>query len=544
MAELILGPMLRYVDETRATVWVQTSAAATVGVDCEGGPSATGPTFEVYGHHYALVVLTGLEPGGSYPYRVTVDGEPVWPEPDQPFPASRIRPIGPDQPLRILFGSCRTSVPHDPKHVLSHGVDVLRAYAYQMAGDDPARWPSLLLLLGDQVYADEPPPELVELIEGRRDAGEEPGEEIADYPEYAELYRHAWSEPSIRWLLATVPSAMIFDDHDLRDDWNTSDAWLATMRAKQWWRRRVTAGLSAYWVYQHLGNLSPDELAADPVLAEVRESRGDRGELLAEFAWRADSDPDHYRWSFARDHGRNRLVILDSRCARQLTPGDRLMLSRSQWEWFDQRATGDLDHLLVGSSLPILLPGGVHQLERWNEAICDGAWGARAARLAERLRQGIDLEHWGAFRKSFDMLAKLMTELASGARGGPPAGVLLLSGDVHYSYLAQARLPRTAAPVHQIVCSPIRNPLARTLRLLNGLAAFGVAAVVGRVLARSAGVRSPRFSWRLRRGPFFHNAVGTLDLAGRRATLRFHTARIVDGDPPSLAAICEEPLGR
>ncbi len=40
----------------------------------------------------------------------------------------------------------------------------------------------------------------------------------------------------MRWLLSTVPSCMIFDDHDVIDDWNTSAAWLADMRATDWWR--------------------------------------------------------------------------------------------------------------------------------------------------------------------------------------------------------------------------------------------------------------------------------------------------------------------
>ena len=30
---------------------------------------------------------------------------------------------------------------------------------------------------------------------------------------------------------------MIFDDHDVIDDWNTSAAWLAEMRATPWWQR-------------------------------------------------------------------------------------------------------------------------------------------------------------------------------------------------------------------------------------------------------------------------------------------------------------------
>ena len=124
-------------------------------------------------------------------------------------------------------------------------------------GDDPdRRWPDLVLFLGDQVYADETTEEMQEFIESRRDIEEPPGKELKDYEEYAHLYRLAWSDPANRWLLSTLPSAMIFDDHDIRDDWNTSLRVAAGDGGRpSWWHERIVAGLASYWVYQHLGNL-------------------------------------------------------------------------------------------------------------------------------------------------------------------------------------------------------------------------------------------------------------------------------------------------
>ena len=108
----------------------------------------------------------------------------------------------------------------------------MRAYALAMAGLTPGeqlRWPDLVVFLGDQVYADETTDAMREFISARRDIDEPPGAELQDFEEYAHLYRLAWSDPANRWLLSTLPSLMIFDDHDVRDDWNTSYAWRQQM---------------------------------------------------------------------------------------------------------------------------------------------------------------------------------------------------------------------------------------------------------------------------------------------------------------------------
>jgi hypothetical protein len=54
MPELVLGPVLRYVDATEATVWVETDAACEVEI-----LGCTERTFHVAGHHYAIVHVTG-----------------------------------------------------------------------------------------------------------------------------------------------------------------------------------------------------------------------------------------------------------------------------------------------------------------------------------------------------------------------------------------------------------------------------------------------------------------------------------------------------
>ena len=83
---LVLGPLLRYVGENEATIWVETDRACEVEVL---GHQAR--TFEVSGHHYALVVVGGLRPGTEHEYQVALDGAVRWPEPDSDFPPSVLR---------------------------------------------------------------------------------------------------------------------------------------------------------------------------------------------------------------------------------------------------------------------------------------------------------------------------------------------------------------------------------------------------------------------------------------------------------------------
>ena len=81
----------------------------------------------------------------------------------------------------------------------------------------------------------------------------------------------------------------------------------------------------------------------------------DAEELLKDFAFRADRETDGARWSYCRDLGTTRLIVIDSRAGRVLEEGRRSMLDEDEWDWVDEHATGGFDHLLIGTSLPWLL---------------------------------------------------------------------------------------------------------------------------------------------------------------------------------------------
>ncbi len=533
MTTLVLGPILRYVDERVATVWVQTDAACEVEI-----LGRRERTWCVAGLHFALVAVEGLEPGADHAYEVRLDGEVAWPESGSSLPPSTIRLLDPDARRRIVFGSCRIALPHDPPYVLrrtrhpaGHGIDALRAYAVRAAdAGGGAALPDLLLMLGDQIYADEPSPHLQAALARRERPADVPDDELADVVDYALAYREAWSDPTIRWLLSTVPTAMMFDDHEIHAEWRISQGWLDEMNAEPWFDRHIRAGLSAYWIFQHVGNLSPDELAAGGLYDEVR-ADADAAELLASRMDTEGRQTGHSRWSFARVLGDARLVVVDSRAGRDVTPGRRELVRPEEWEWIAEQARRPTRRLLLASSVPFLLAPGLHHAQALDEALADGARGRAAAWLAERVRRLAVMDHWAAFQRSFRRLSGLLDDVAHGRAGERPASIVLLSGDVHHCYLAEVGFrpdggPRS--PVWQVVCSGFRKELSPHERAVIGLGHASAAGRLARRLARGAGVPDAPLDWRVVERPAYGNQIATLTLDGDRT--RVAVEAVVDGD--------------
>ena len=280
-------------------------------------------------------------------------------------------------------------------------------------------------MLGDQVYADEPsratrerlirraatPPAAVR--RGRRLRGVHPP------------LRGGWGDPDVRWLLSTLPSSMIFDDHDVRDDWNTSRAWRDEMQATDWWEERITGALMSYWVYQHLGNLSPAGLAADETYRGRPRRRRRRGASSAPSPRPRTARPTAPRarcgrtgatsggcgcWSSTRAAGR---ILADGDATRWSASGSS--------RWIEEQVEdGDYDHLVVGTSVPWLLPRALHDIESCDEALCAGTRGRLVARSRRMAPAGRRPRALGGLPDSFERLARLFRRIGRGEDGSGP----------------------------------------------------------------------------------------------------------------------------
>ena len=543
--DLVCGPLLRYVDRTSAVVWVEVAEgfeAIEVEIvgDGPGSPvmpmTATGYPVRVGDAWYAWVACEWLVPDTWYRYGVRgrrADGttKTLWPDAKLAgigLPSVfRTLPTWSFDPLRVAYGSCRAGYAQDDPAGTTKGRDALTGLAAQVAQGWDQRattWPHFLLLTGDQVYGDQLSDRLKARFRRPDLRGDDP-DEATTLAQYVELYREAWTAtPAVRWLLSTIPSFMIFDDHEQTDDWNITQDWVDA-RSSPAWISRFGAGLLAYWLYQGAGNLAPRDWLTDermrPLTPRIRPLFDDATDRLTPLFESYIRRTRRATWSYAFDAAGTRFVVGDTRMSRKLT-GHRLLMDDPAWAVYQDLAK---DHprrrVVLVVPGPVLNPHPLHDLFAWvadkiendpslfdrletavvggiagglggaivggvggflvggpagavagatGGAIIGGALGATAGFFLEELIEAFiagptieqDIELWPAFPSSFDRMTGLLEDLVDGEGTSPKTFVALIAGDVHFSSIMRGDLTRTRrrAGVLHFTVSPFRQQIA------------------------------------------------------------------------------------
>jgi hypothetical protein len=244
-------------------------------------------------------------------------------------------------------------------------------------------------------------------------------------------------------------------------------------------------------------------------------------------------------------------VVIDSRNGRVLTPGARQMVDDDEWRFIREVASQACEHLVLATSIPVVMPGGLHELERWNELVSEGAWGRWFVPLGEKVRRALDLEDWAAFHDSYLKLMELLRDVATPGEPPapePPATVTIVSGDVHFSFRATATFPaesgraQPTSRVYQIVDSPIRNVLATRERRAMQAGLSRVGKWIGRALRRAARARPDDVVWTVDEGPFFANHMCLLEYTERNARMVLERAHPDDEGRATLSIAAEASL--
>ena len=138
--KLELGPLLRHAGTDEATIWVQTDGPCEVEVRPRGvGRRARA---DVHGRGPPLRARPRHRAAGRHARRRTRSRSTARSSgrsPTAAFPPSVLRTHAHEDPVRIVFGSCRVAAPHEPPHTLrkdehpdGREVDALRGLALRM----------------------------------------------------------------------------------------------------------------------------------------------------------------------------------------------------------------------------------------------------------------------------------------------------------------------------------------------------------------------------------------------------------------------------
>ncbi|GGO80725.1 hypothetical protein GCM10011348_18060 [Marinobacterium nitratireducens] len=268
--------------------------------------------------------------------------------------------------------------------------------------------------------------------------------------ERAAIEAFAAGLPAVQRLMAQVPVSMIFDDHDVTDDWNLTAGWEQAAYGHPFSRRIIGNAVLGYWLCQGWGN-DPDSFGPD-LLAQLEAwsdaPGGERQDQLIDRLLERES------WSYALPT-EPPLVVLDTRTQRwwsERSPGRPSGLM--DWE-----ALTELQQRLLGREAVVLVSAapifGVKLIEAIQQVFT--FFGKALA---------VDAENWMAHPGAANVILNIFRHPKT------PRHFVILSGDVHYSFVYDVliRFRKNSPQIWQITCSGIKNEFPhRLLDALDGL---------------------------------------------------------------------------
>ena len=344
--------------------------------------------------------LVGLPVSADVEYAVAVGGDPDEArERVESGEGSTFRLLPTHRPLRIGLVSCNGPEPlaaekkHAPWRKLRSLVE--------------GREVDLLVHAGDQIYADEIwDSRVAKAVEHQLDPDNEDSlHEVTQ--EYRGIYVRSWSQPAVRDVLSSVPSVMMWDDHEIADGWGSKE---------------IDGSRPRQALFK----------AAKRAFAEFQAAHGPP---------RIDGEN-----SFAAgfEHNGVAILLIDARTKRDYHAHDRgVIVGGTQWDsvqkFLDGIQNKSVKRLYVVTGVPV-----VH------------IKAAAAEHLADTLRHHArdDLrDSWGSGR-NLDEGRSLLLRLFNFMRESPETETTILAGDVHVGTLGSVT---SGYPAHNTgeICNPI-----------------------------------------------------------------------------------------
>lgn len=247
----------------------------------------------------------------------------------------------------------------------------------------------------------------------------------------------------VRRLMAHLPTYMIFDDHDVTDDWNLTAKWEEAAYGHAFSKRIIGNALIGYALFQGLGN-APNKFTADitPKLKAFfnQPHQGCHDELIDTLLQFEDW---HYNLNTSP-----KIVVLDTRTNRWRSESN-LAKPSGLMDW---ETLMEFQHELVGQNKVIIVSPAPIFGVKFIETIQRTATLFGASLL-------VDAESWMAHPGTANTLLSIFQHRKT------PEQFVILSGDVHYSFAYDIRIRfRKGGPkIYQITCSGIKNQFPEKL---------------------------------------------------------------------------------
>jgi hypothetical protein len=240
----------------------------------------------------------------------------------------------------------------------------------------------------------------------------------------------------VRRALAHIPVYMIFDDHDVTDDWNLTRGWEDAVYGNSFAKRIVGNALVGYWLCQGWGN---DPIKLQPLLESCGGFFTDHGVVQHDMLIQHLLDWEHWHYCLETSP---KLVVLDTRTQRWRSESS-LSKPSGLMDW---EALCELQQELIGQGSVIMVSAAP-------------IFGVKLIETIQRVftffgkALTVDAENWMAHKGTASVMLNIFRN-----RKTPP-NFVILSGDVHYSFVYDItlRFRHNSPNITQITSSGIKN---------------------------------------------------------------------------------------
>ncbi len=249
---------------------------------------------------------------------------------------------------------------------------------------------------------------------------------------------------NVKRVLAHLPVYMIFDDHDVTDDWNLTRGWEEAAYNHPFSKRIIGNALIGYYFCQGWGN-APDNFG--DITEKHHQYFSEQGyQSLDEFIeimlnWQ------QWHYSLATSP---KMIVLDTRTRRWRSESNAGKPSGlMDWE-----ALSELQQELINEPSVILVSAAP-------------IYGVKLIETVQRIFTFfgqplmVDAENWMAHKGTANVMLNIFRHAKT------PPNFIILSGDVHYSFVYEVthRFKRSSSKILQVTCSGIKNQFPAKLLL-------------------------------------------------------------------------------